>query len=267
MKNVLFVAHDGPGQESRLQCALDVVRAMEGHLNCLDIVIPPVVAGDAMSGMAMVQSAVIEQAVAAEQANRARIEPRLVAEGIPYSWLDTTGPAADSIEAHAKLNDLIVVGSESPAGSPDRFDIAARIVKRVRRPVLAVPRDAKALDLFGTVLVAWDGSETADAALRASVPLLHLAKRVVIVSVGNGMHPGPEDAAAYCSRQCVSAEVEILPSGFDKTGRTILVFAQAVRAALIVMGAYGHSKLREDAFGGVTRTMIEESGIPLFLAH
>lgn len=265
MKNILFVAHDDPGQESRLQCALDVVRAVDGHLNVVDIASPPLVAGDAVSGFAQVL--VIDDAIAAEAANRARIEPRIAAESVPYSWTDDTGGTVYAINAHAQLCDLVVVGSHGEEGARERFDVAGQIVTSVGRPVLAVPHTARSIDLFGTALIAWDGSEPADAALRAAIPLLRFASRIVLVTVGgDDKRASLDQAAAYCSRHGLNVEAEMLPGGFDKIYRTILLYAQAAGASWIVMGAYGHSKLREEIFGGVTHSMIAEAKLPLFLA-
>lgn len=79
MKNILFVAHDDSGQEARLQCSLDVVRAVGGHLNCLDVAIPSLPMTD-FAGAVYSQSAVIDEAIVVEQRNREVIERRLRAQ-------------------------------------------------------------------------------------------------------------------------------------------------------------------------------------------
>ncbi|MGE3692086.1 MAG: universal stress protein [Novosphingobium sp.] len=265
MKNILLLAHDDPGQESRLQCALDVARAVEGHLNVIDIASPPLIAGDMGSGYA--QAMVVDDAVAAEAANRARIEPRLVSEGVPYSWTDVIGGKIEAVLSHTLLNDLVVAGSHGKAGETSRFDIAGRLVTSAGRPVLAVPHQIRSMNLAGTAIVAWDGSQPADAALRAAIPLLRLASKVIIVTVGGDPMRGTlEQAAAYCSRHDLAVEAEILPAGFDRIYRTILLFAKGAGASWIVMGAFGHSRLTEAIFGGVTRSMLAEAEMPLFLA-
>ncbi|MBV5269708.1 MAG: hypothetical protein JZU55_07135, partial [Afipia sp.] len=88
MKNVLVLMHDDAGQEARFQCALDLVRALDGHLTCLDVSILPTMADDyALFGGAALLMA-DEESV--ERANRARMEGRLAVEGMPYDWLDVT---------------------------------------------------------------------------------------------------------------------------------------------------------------------------------
>lgn len=266
MKNVLVPIHDDPGQEARLQCALDIVRATGGHLNCLDIVAPPMLADDYMGNYAQV--AVIQTAVKTEQANRTRTEPRVLAEGLPYTWEDTTGVISERLLDRAGLNDLVVVnlGGKEAAGGGE--DIAEHIVLRAHRPILAVPNDLRRIDLFGPAMIAWDGSDAAETAMRAAQPLLALASKVELITVGDGGGlRTSEEAAAYCSRHSIKLAVVNLPEGVFRTHEVLLDRAKASGAGWMVMGAYGHSRLREAVFGGTTRQMLRHSPIPLFLAH
>jgi nucleotide-binding universal stress UspA family protein len=262
MKNILLLVHPDEGQESRLQCALDVVRAVDGHLTCLDIVAPLVIYDGFVEAYA--QGALLEDAAAAEQDNRNRLEPRLKVEGVPYSWVSASGFVPDCIAEQARLNDLVVVGAHAVRGEARRSDVADVIVRSVRRPVLAVPRGTKRVDLCGTALVGWDGSDAAAAALRAAIPLLKLSTEVVIVTVGDN-RCDPTEAAEYCARHGVSAEVLAAPKA-GSTSATLLARAKDRGAGWIAMGAYGHSPLREAIFGGVTREMLEHSPLPLLIA-
>lgn len=262
MKNILLLVHSDEGQESRLQCALDVVRAVEGHLTCLDVIAPLVVYDGFTESYA--QAAVLEDAVAAEQDNRARLEPRLGVEGIPYDWIQASGFIPDCIAEQARLNDLVVVGAHAGRGEARRGDVADIIVRTVERPVLAVPRSAKMVDLCGTALVAWDGSGAAATALREAIPLLKLSAEVVVVTVGDS-RCDPTEAAEYCARHGVSAEVLATPKA-GSISSTLLDRAKDRGARWIVMGAYGHSPMREAIFGGVTREMLEQTPVPLLIA-
>jgi nucleotide-binding universal stress UspA family protein len=263
MKNILVLIHDDPGQEARLQCALDVARAVEGHLTCLDVATMPVLLADYHTQYS--EAVVLEEELKREQANRQRLEPRLRNEQVPYSWEEATGDPVESLLAAARLNDLIVVGSHGKVGEGDKGDIAARIVRRAARPILAVPHGAKALDLSGTALVAWDGSDPAEAALRAAVPLLKLAERVVLVAIDKD-RASCEPAAAYCAREDVSVHLEVAPRGSGRVADELLDRIRLESADWLTMGAYGHSPLREALFGGTTRAMLKESPVPLFLA-
>ena len=262
MKNILVLVHSDEGQEARLQCALDVVRAVDGHLTCLDVVVPPVIVGDFVDAYA--QTMLIEDAVDVEQTNRSRLEPRLKVEGVPYTWIDAMGYIPDCIVEQAGLNDLIVVGSHADKGRAKRGDVAGEIVREVGRPVLAVPHGIRRLDLNGTAIVAWDGSDSAAAALRAAIPLLRMAKAVFIATVGP-TRCDPSEAAEYCARHDVPAEILATP-GIGSPSEMLLDRAAILGASYIVMGAYGHSPLREAVFGGVTRDMLEHSPLPLLIA-
>lgn len=269
MKNILFVASDDAGQEARLQCALDVARAIGGHLNCLSIVKTPIPIGE----LAVRQrgEGAASATLTAARNNRTRLMTRLQSEGIPFSWQEAAGTVVDAIVDHALLNDLVVVGSY---GAPDEWsvvDIAAQLAGRLDKPVLAVPHEARSLDLFGTAIVAWDGSDVAAGALRAALPLLGFAQRVEIVTArfreGEFDVARTAEVADFCARNGVKAKVTILEAGFGKTWRVLLGHASAIDADWIAMGFFGHSRLRENLIGGVTRGMIENSQIPLLLAR
>ena len=262
MKNIMLLVHADDGQESRFQCALDAARAVDGHLTCLDVVSPPVIAGDYVDAYA--QGILLEDAVEAEADNRSRLEPRLRIEGVPYTWVEATGFIPDSIVEHAGLNDLVVVGADPGGDGMGPSGVAAQIVRKVDRPVLAVPRGAKAFDVAGTAIVAWDGSDPANAALRAAVPLLQKAGKTVIVTIGPS-RCDPTDAAEYCARHGIEAEILATP-GTGSTGKLLLDRIAVLGAAWMVMGAYGHSPIREAVFGGVTRELLEHTPVPLLIA-
>ncbi len=264
MKNILVLIHDDAGQEARLQAALDVTRAVNGHLICLDVATIMPFVGDAtgISGGAML----LELERESETANRARIEPRVAAEGVAWQWIDTTDYVAPALEKAAALCDLIVVNTALDAlPLPDMRAIAASLVANARKPVLAVPQDAKGFAI-GAALVAWDGSREAADAMAAAVPLLGLADRVTIVEVDDGSIGAPaEEAAAYLSRHGIEPRID------RETGSAAadILLARAASGAFdyIVMGGFGHSRMVEAVFGGVTRRLLDESPIPLLITH
>ncbi len=149
MKNILVMIHDDDGQEARLQAALDVTRAVNGHLTCLDVSLVTPFVGDAtgISGGAML----IEMERSSEAANRARLEPRLAREGVSWDWIDTTDYAEPAIENAATLADLIVVNrAVDSLPMPDMRNVAASLIVNSGKPILAVPNDAKGLNVAGT---------------------------------------------------------------------------------------------------------------------
>lgn len=146
--------------------------------------------------------------------------------------------------------------------------LAAGLVVKSGKPILAVPEQVTGFDAAGNALVAWDGSSEADAALCAAVPLLQLAGSVTIVEVEDGsVKGGAEEAAAYLSRHSIRAAIARAPTYGDDAGTVLLAKANSEKFDYLVMGGFGHSRFVEAMFGGVTRRLLTESQIPLFLAH
>ncbi|SFF82402.1 Nucleotide-binding universal stress protein, UspA family [Novosphingobium sp. CF614] len=269
MKNILLLAHDDEGQEARLQVALDVTRAVEGHLTCLDVVVPPAaLTYDSYSGAVAAELMADEQL--RETANCSRLEARLAHENVSWDLKEAVGFPGESVEAAAGLADLIVLSSPFGHGQPSELRrLVGQVAGRARRPILAVPKDAGGLDLSGTVLVAWDGSSEADAALRDAVPLLKLSGNVILLDVEETEGAfAATSAAKYLSRHDIHPRIEIARPDVDgMIYAALLEKAHEVEATYIVMGAFGHSPAVETLFGGVTRSMLAHSDLPLFLAH
>ncbi|WP_029934873.1 universal stress protein [Sphingomonas sp. UNC305MFCol5.2] len=267
MKNVLVLMHHDTGQEARFQAALDLARALDGHLTCVDVAVVPVLAADfAMSGAADVLAADEQDR---ERRNRAHMEPRLAREEVPFTWHDTTGFLSPCMREAAGLADLIVLNRElGQVAYPDMRALVGEVVIKSGRAVVAVPESARGFDAFGHALIAWDGSPEAEAALRAAVPLLRKASAVTILEVADGSVKQPaEEAAAYLSRHDIRPVVRRESAMVDIPSTVILDVIDEVEAAYLVMGGFGHSRFVEAVFGGVSKRMLDECPVPLFLAH
>ena len=266
MKNVLLLIHDDSGQEARLQAALDVTRAIDGHLTCLDVSIIPPLYPDSygVSGGALMMD--IERET--ETANKARIAPRLAREGVSFDWKDATAYLEPALEQASGLADLIVVNRQLESFPlPDMRSVAGSLVVKSAKPVLAVPEQVTGFNAKGAALVAWDGSDEASAALRAAVPLLALAETVTILELDDGSIKGSaEDAATYLARHAIKPAIVYEKCDSDP-GAIIVGKANSGRYDYLVMGGFGHARFIEAMFGGVTRALLTESDIPLFLAH
>lgn len=266
MKNILLLAHDDKGQEARLQTALDLARGLNGHIRCADVALMAVIPGDfdgSMAGLVLTENRKVEAA------NRAQLQMRLGHEDVSFDWTDSLGDMAACLANQSRLADLIVVNCKRDGFfDEDRRGLVSNLVASARCPVVAVPDAAVGLNVSGAALVAWDGSEPAAATLRACTPLLKLAKSVHLVSVGEPTEgPSAEDAAAYLSRHDIHAEVHVLEPGKETPDVHLLRQAEADRAGYCVMGAFGHGRMAEAVFGGVTRRMIEAASLPLILGR
>ncbi|MBX9797505.1 universal stress protein [Sphingomonas sp.] len=266
MKNILVLIHDDAGQEARLQVALDIARAMDGHLNCVDITMVPMLVSDyvSMGGGAML----LGDEQAAESANGARIRARLEREDVPFTWQDMTGDAATCLKEAARLVDLVVLNRVfDKALYPNMADLVGAMLTEGDVPVLAVPENARGLNVGGRALIAWDGSKDAEAALKTALPLLAHASEVTLLYADDGSITIPaEQGAIYLGRHGIPATVRREETGTDRPGTVILVEA-ATNADYLVMGGYGHARWLEAIFGGTTEKLLARSPVPVFLAH
>jgi nucleotide-binding universal stress UspA family protein len=186
-------------------------------------------------------------------------------------WRAVRGDVQDVIPMHARYADLVIVGQRDPddeAGTV-RHDFPELVAVTACRPVLIVPY-AGAFDSIGKhVLVCWDAGAPATRAVTAAMPLLERAGKVTVITVnakpsayGHGDLPGA-DLALYLARHKIKAEVSA-HQGIDiGVGEFLLSRAADFEVDLIVMGAYGHARMREMAFGGCTRTIMQHMTVPV----
>lgn len=182
--------------------------------------------------------------------------------------------AGIGISLQARYCDLVIVGQSVRGEFAPRLrsDFPEYVMLNGARPVLLVPA-AGAADLPGQkIAVAWNGSPDAVRAVTSAIPMLRRAQQVDLVvfdaeSHGDlhGSEPGA-DIALYLARHGVKVDVHQRPSGGD-VGEALLSFAAAKGADLIVMGAYGHPRIREIMLGGATRTVVRSSPVAVWMAH
>ena len=271
MKSVLVHIHRDDGQEARFQAALDVVRAFEGHLACLQTAPLETFAAVDPYGVSYLLAQTVEQIREIEQEEKAQFEARLANEGLSWDWHSHSGDPIRLIADHSWLADLVVVSAPGREWKPrlEAPPVSAEVVMKSRAPVLVVPEASRGLDCTGPVAVAWNGSPEACAALRGALPLLKHASSVTLVAVANddGFDLPPIEASTYLARHGVPSElIELKPDG-GPVSDLLLDAAEVRKAACLVTGAYGHSRLRENILGGVTRGLLQKSAIPLLLAH
>ncbi|MFW2851544.1 universal stress protein [Sphingomonas sp. TX0543] len=266
MKNILLLVHDDAGQEARFQAALDLTRALDGHLDCLDAMPMPVVVGPAGGeGVAVL----VEAERAQEAANRSRLEPRLKAEGVSWNWVEALGYLPTCLIDAARTADVIVLNRRLDRPDPtDMRYFASNVLSHTRALVVAVSDSADGFDAAGTALIAWDGSARAMATVQRAVPLLALAGEVRIIQVGQISEEAIplEDVATYLSRHGIHAGVATVADE-GSIAVTIRLAAEKFGARYLVMGAYSHHPLREALFGGVTRAMLSACSLPMVLGH
>ena len=179
------------------------------------------------------------------------------------------GGTVDALVDAARLGDVIVMSLDLTAtGAPGHGRaLVGDVVMASRTPVLAVPVTCKSLS-FDRAMVAYDGGFEAANAVRAALPMLAEAATVRIIEVEAVPAEFPvTDVATYLARHGVKAEIAVAPKGDTSIEERLLAEARAWKPDFLVMGAYGHGKWRETLFGGVTRFLLGEIGVPVLLAH
>ena len=181
--------------------------------------------------------------------------------------------ADEVIGRRARYADLTVLGPELLASHTLKAKVIAGALFSSGRPILLVPDATRATLRPKRVAVAWDTSLEASRAVREALDIMSGADEVRIVMVDpiederhHGDEPGA-DVAAYLSRHGVKVAVDRLPSSNHSIADVLRQHSVDIGAELMVMGAYGHSRLRERIFGGVTKSMIKQPSLPILLAR
>ncbi|TSE12010.1 universal stress protein [Mesorhizobium intechi] len=268
----------GPNQgEGDLKLAADLCEQIDAHLSVLvlEIAAPP-------SGGEY--AAVVSPAWLAErQAELKRLEKRIsdvagflsqraISADLSDDYPDT-GWADDVIGRRARYADLTILGPDLLTGHTLKDKVIEGVLFSSGKPMLVVPEGARPTLTPKRILVAWDARLESSRAVRESLDLLKGADDVRLVMVDplegefhHGAEPGA-DAATYLARHGVNVTVDRLPSSNHSVAEVLRQHAGDVAAELMVMGAYGHSRLRERIFGGVTKSMLEGQSLPVLMAR
>jgi nucleotide-binding universal stress UspA family protein len=273
-KTMLVHLDSGKRSATRLGLAIGLARRFDAHLvglHALTVVrLPAYAAVQAGPRVAEEQRRrAVEYAKEAETAFKRAVDRA----GAPGSeWRSSLDDVLEAVTLHARYADLVVIGQpEGDDGSGVDPDFAHRLVLAAGRPVLAIPY-AGAFDAVGKrVLVAWNASREATRAITDALPFLKLADQVVVAPVkpdraAHGEAPG-SDIGLYLSRHGVKVEVAPIQGTDLDAGNALLSRAADLSIDLIVMGAYGHSRMSELILGGVTRTMLESMTVPVLMSH
>jgi nucleotide-binding universal stress UspA family protein len=189
-------------------------------------------------------------------------------------WRSEDGYMDARLAVHARYADLTVLGQADP-GAPSftPLNLPEAMALSTGRPVLVVPHVGASPDVAKTVMLCWNASRESARAASDALPLLRAAAKVIVLCVdprssahGHGAEPGA-DVAAWLSRHGVTVAVQRDVAADSDVGNVILSRAADLDVGLIVMGLYGHSRLRETVLGGASRTLLASMTVPLFVSH
>lgn len=275
-KTVLTVTGSQLG-DGDLRIAVTLCQEVGAHLSVLAVALaapPPIGEYAAMASDAWLEE---RQADIAElQKRTAAVSDFLSAQAVSSDLAteyQEVAWASEAIGRRARYADLTVVGPETLARDILRDKTIEGALFSSGRPMLVVPAGSRPTLKPGKVMVGWDGRLEASRAIREAMDMLVAADDVRVVLVdpkvdetGHGAEPGA-DVAAYLARHGVKVTVDRLPSQGMSVAEVLRRHAVDTAAELVVMGAYGHSRLRERIFGGTTRSMLEEPSVPVLLAR
>ena len=263
-RTILVELADDRGLEPRLQVAQTLAGRFGAALIGLHVMPPPFIPGAYGEAAAYLGPDLIEAQRAAARETRERVQAafrNLCGAGANAIWQEAEGDRGALLAAAASTADL-VLASRAGAGSTDAPDVLDQLVTAAGVPVLALPPDVSG-DLGQTVLVAWNGSREATRAAHDALPLLREAKRVILCAVGAAAAQSLGAAAAMLQRHGLAVHAEHVDEPDRDAGAVLLVQAGSQGADLLVMGAYGHARLRELVFGGATRHVLRDATLPV----
>lgn len=276
-KSILTVLTDPAEVAPVLEKVAPFAAAAGAHLDVLCLGIDRTQTGYYFAGAtALMHDATLAHA----QAEATEIEQaaRTMLDRMDLSWgLDAlvtqSASVATLVARRAQFSDLVILpkpyGPDMPADAPVIVEAA---MFQGRSPTLVLSEGAAPSPTPQKVVVAWNDSTEALSAVRRALPLLVAAKEVNICIIAPDRH-GPDSAdpgaelSKMLTRHGAKVDVSILPQTLSRISEVIARHVADQDADLLVMGAYGHSRLREAILGGATRNMLEHCTVPVFMAH
>ena len=185
------------------------------------------------------------------------------------SFEEVTGNFADQVTLAARLSDLVVFGALKEGDRPGLTEAFEATLLETGRPVLLSAHAAPTTFCKKKISVAWNDSVAAAHAVTASLPFLKCSEAVEIISVTRGKDEpiGSSSVCAYLKLHGVLATERKVDGGARPIADVLLEAASHGGASMLVAGGYGHNRLREMFFSGVTRQVVSHAEIPVFLVH
>ena len=280
-KDLLVVLDEDPRSRERIVVAAALAERFGAHLVGLYVTVGREPPGrfDQFNGyIPLFRSAYrdIEENIRVQsEAMRVLFEDLIGRQSLSAEWRLASGYPAQEVAVHGRYADLIILGQLDPDDpwSPLLHPRPEEVALLAGRPILVIPYAGTFERVGQRVLVGWDASREATRADSDAMPLLTTAASVTVITVdaeqsgaGHGEVPGA-DIALHLARHGVTAQVERNVSADIGIGNALLSRASDLEADLLVMGAYGHSRVRELLLGGATRTVLASTTLPVLMSH
>lgn len=275
-KNLLVHVDDSKINAKRLAAAIALAQDHGAHLTGIYPAIEPYLPGNIAAEVPAQLLGVLEEQAAERVATAKAAFTEIVERaGLSSDFRSAScaaGLAAEVVALNARYADLVVLGQPEPG---DGGEVDARVPEDVvlgaGRPALVVPYIGAGETIGKRALIAWDGGREAARAVNDALPLLEKAESVAVLVInpsqgGHGAQPGA-DIALHLARHGITVEAQHIEVRDLSTGNALLSRLADEAIDLLVMGAYGHSRLREMVLGGVTREVFQQMTVPVLMSH
>jgi len=273
-KTILVHVDTGRSASARLKFSAELAARFAAHVTALYVRRPfqaPAFtdAGPAMDSLYRTY----ENAAKADEALATATFKELVGgTSLSSEWRVADGLVEEVVAADARYADLVIVGQAEPdaPATTTPEDLAETVALSAERPVLIVPHIGVAKPPGKTVVLCWNGTREAARAATGALPILKTADKVIVLLIDPKNDGNEQPGAAvtrWLVRHGVKAIVQRDTAAESSVGGVILSRAADQDADLIVMGLYGHSRVREWVMGGASRTLLASMTVPLLVAH
>lgn len=269
IKTILVpIGHDA-GAAKRVEFAAELANKYDAHIKALHVLTP---AGD-MFKYTPVEAYTAEAFDQYEkdlkleaEKYREMYEKQLKSAGVRYDWCQQQGNMLDYLNLHSRTADLTVLTQKGDT-MDDIMSVMNDFIIEGGLPSIIIPEAGASVD-YKNILVAWDGGQQCARAVDDAIPILKNADKVTVLTIDEDKkNQIPEaDICVKLARHGVNAEALTINEA-DSIGKCILKTADNVNADLIVAGAWGHRRLRELIFGGVTKSLLSNQKHSIYLSH
>lgn len=275
IKDILVHVDSTAKSDLRLKIGIELAERNEAHLVGLHAKPYPYIPVSSPDTAIMYGDLIDEQQELIDQNAEAAQKKFAAAVGhsnISQEWRTVSGDPSDIIRRHARYSDLVIVGQSNPEADRQATDLPNGVLLTTGRPTIVIPNDPNVKTFGRNVMVAWDDGIQATRAIHDAMPILKAAENVTVISINpteTGDH-GASPCADIClhlARHGVKAHAYPVTTDEFTTEHMILKRAFEHGSDLLVMGAYGHSRMREFVFGGVTAHVLKYMQLPVFMSH
>jgi nucleotide-binding universal stress UspA family protein len=267
-KDIQVYADNDSACENRILSAVNLSVHFGGHLTGLYSMrkMPAAIYPGVASSVA-VYDAFEDSAIEQYELAKKMFQDKTAMIGLDTEFLKLEGELVNDIAVQSRYADLLVI----PQKQNDEFNLnmhyeLGNILLHAACPVLLMP-DSKPMTLPPqSAMVAWDGSRESAMALRASLPMLRLVGKVDLVSVSLNV-ADVKKITSHINRHGIEVKIHSAEGSQTNAGKLLLDQAVSLGSDILVMGAYGHSRLREMVLGGATKYMLKNATMPIIFAH